>query len=152
MLLKMEMERAHLMSLFDLEDQHFEPTCDPLSLCPCNRSQSFFFNLISCELLQCCLTLVAFILLLIFLPLILMKIRMTINSHQWHWYLRPLGQTFFFAIPFYFSNRKKVFFCFLDEKSPEISVLLSTGHQSNRSQGWEAKFGSSNFAIRRSYL
>ena len=38
----MEMERAHLMSLFVLEDQHFEPTCDPLSLCPCNRSQSFF--------------------------------------------------------------------------------------------------------------
>jgi len=24
-----------LMSLFDLEDQHFEQTCDPLSLCPC---------------------------------------------------------------------------------------------------------------------
>ena len=61
-----------------------------------------------------------------------MKIRMTINSHRWHWYLRPLGQTFFFVSPFYFSNRKKFFFCFLDEKSPDISLLLSTDHKAGK--------------------
>ena len=43
--MEMDMKRTHLMSLFDLEDQHFEPTCDPLSLCPCNRLQSFFSSI-----------------------------------------------------------------------------------------------------------
>ena len=139
--MEMEIERTHLMSFFDLEDQHFEPTCDPLSLCPCNRSQSFFS----------------------------VWLRVSFSNAAWLWLLLFCYWSFclwylwrsewpsilindigiwgpwdkrFFATPFYFSNRKKFFFCFLDEKSPEISVLLSTGHQSNRSQGkiWIKQF------------
>ena len=46
-----------------------------------------------------------------------MNIRLTINSHQWHWYLRPLGQTFFLQLLFIFQIEKSSFSAFWMKKA-----------------------------------
>ena len=69
-----------------------------------------------------------------------MNIRMTINSHQWHWYLRPLGQTFFLQFLFIFQIEKKFFSAFWMKKAQRYLCYFqpATNHKAGKQNSDQA--------------